>query len=97
MNAQVSLGSQPQYLPQAFSAQIAPAITEKVHTGKEKAMILLVKVRNFSALGIAAIGPVKARPRDSIRDCTSESPAEDAATVNAPAQMMAAETWMTNQ
>ena len=30
MKAQVSFGSQPQYRPQAASAQIAPAMTPKV-------------------------------------------------------------------
>src|SRR4028119_2053729 len=33
MNAQVSLGSQPQYRPQALSAQMAPAMTAKVQSG----------------------------------------------------------------
>ena len=38
MNDQVSLGSQPQYRPQAASAQIAPAMIAKVHSGNAKAM-----------------------------------------------------------
>src|SRR5213078_2597705 len=39
MNDQVSLGSQPQYRPQAASAHIAPAAMAKVHTGKPKATV----------------------------------------------------------
>ena len=33
MKAQVSVGSQPQYRPQAWSAQIAPAMMPKVQIG----------------------------------------------------------------
>src|SRR5215467_11755990 len=36
MNAHVSLGSQPQYRPQAWSAQIAPAMTANVQIGNAK-------------------------------------------------------------
>src|ERR687896_472725 len=39
MNAQVSLGSQPQYRPQALSAQMAPAMTAKVQIGKPKTAV----------------------------------------------------------
>src|SRR6266545_3259327 len=39
MNAQVSLGSQPQYRPQAASAHIAPAAMPNVHTGNPKATV----------------------------------------------------------
>src|ERR687887_2098224 len=38
MKDQVSLGSQPQYRPQASWAQIAPAITAKVQIGKANAI-----------------------------------------------------------
>src|SRR3954452_11501965 len=39
MNAQVSLGSQPQYRPQALSAQTAPAMTANVQTGNPKTAV----------------------------------------------------------
>ena len=38
MNDQVSLGSQPQYRPQAASAQIAPAMIAKVQIGNANAI-----------------------------------------------------------
>ena len=57
----------------------------------------LVKVRSRSASGTCAIGPCHGRPERSRRDWTKDSPAVAAATVNAPAQTMAAETWMTSQ
>jgi len=40
INAQVSLGSHPQNLPQALSAQIAPEITAKVQNGKANKITL---------------------------------------------------------
>src|SRR5215218_1967865 len=39
MKAQVSFGSQPQNRPQALSAQMAPAMTAKVQTGKPKTAV----------------------------------------------------------
>ena len=39
MKDHVSFGSQPQYRLQACSAQIAPAMIAKVHTGKAKVII----------------------------------------------------------
>jgi hypothetical protein len=39
MNDQVSLGSHPQYRPQASSAQMAPAITAKVQMKKANAIV----------------------------------------------------------
>ncbi|HZC42063.1 MAG TPA: hypothetical protein VE343_15400 [Streptosporangiaceae bacterium] len=39
MKAQVSVGSQPQYRPQASSAQIAPAMMPKVQSGKANTAI----------------------------------------------------------
>ena len=39
MNDQVSFGSHSQYLPQAASAQIAPAMMVNVHSGKTRALI----------------------------------------------------------
>ena len=38
MKDQVSFGSQPQYRPQADSAQMAPAMIAKVQIGKAKAI-----------------------------------------------------------
>ena len=39
MNETVSLGSQPQYRPQASSAQIAPKITPNPNTGNAKIVV----------------------------------------------------------
>ena len=51
MNDQVSLGSQPQYRPQAASAQIAPQITASVQIGKANACSRKVSRSSVSAAG----------------------------------------------
>src|SRR3954453_361012 len=51
MNAQVSLGSQPQNRPQALSAQIAPAMTANVQIGKPKTAVRCATRSRTAAAG----------------------------------------------
>ncbi len=61
MNDQVSLGSQPQYRPQADSAQMAPAMIAKVQIGKAKAITAYVTRSSAGADGSA--GPIDSGKR----------------------------------
>src|SRR5258708_37398096 len=93
MKDQVSLGSQPQYRPQAFSAQIAPAITAKVHSGKMNAMTRYAVRSSVPEEGTRSSGPLS-RPSlpSSALALSTDSTEATVATSNAPAEITAAVT-----
>src|SRR5947208_117466 len=59
MNAHVSFGSQPQYRPHAWCAQIAPAMTANVQMGNANWIVRYASVSKVAALGNRAKNPVE--------------------------------------
>src|SRR6266567_139487 len=98
MKDQVSFGSQPQYRPQAFSAQIAPAITAKVHSGKMNAMTRYAVRSSVPEDGTRSSGPLShgSLPSSAL-DLSKYRTVATVATPNAPVEITAAVTWMYSQ
>src|ERR1700733_7473055 len=101
MNDQVSLGSQPQYRPHAWSAQMAPAMTPNVQIGKPKTTARYVSLsscdadgtRSSSALGSA----LPAATRFRYRSVTRYMMPSTAATKKMPVARVIAVTWIDSQ
>src|SRR5215469_17406755 len=94
MNDQVSLGSQPQYRPQADSAQIAPQMIAKVQIGNANACSRKVSRSNPSAAGSRSpseygkrLDPASYPVRMSV------SAAATKPTIRMPDAVIAAVTW----
>src|SRR5699024_5109510 len=92
-----SLGSQPQNLPHASSAQMAPAMTPKVQIGKAKRIMRWEIRSSSSGLGRLPATPATFSPdarllsvRWEIRYVMPAAPE----TMNAPPARIVALTWM---
>src|SRR5437867_3185360 len=99
MKSQVSLGSQPQYRPQAASAQIAPEIPANVQIGNANTWIRNVRRSRTSEAGIRAPRdtgklrlPVRSQRRRIRNIAAGTKP-----TMNTPEEIEAAVTWMASQ
>src|SRR6266540_2833825 len=104
MNAQVSLGSQPQYRPQAASAHIAPAAMPNVHTGNPKATVRYATWSSSRDSGSREprltgnrIVPAPAATRRSYRSRIRYSTEATKLTRKVPVAVIAAVTWMASQ
>src|SRR4051812_40739954 len=101
MNAQVSLGSQPQNRPQAASAQMAPAITANVQMGKPKTAVRWATRSSAAAVGSFATTPDSAgapsATRASYRERTRYMTLAIPLTKKIPNPMIAVVTWMASQ
>src|SRR5690349_12406935 len=98
MNAHVSFGSQPQYRPQAASAQIAPQMMANVQIGNAKACSRKVSRSNPSAAGSRS--PSVYGKRDlpaSYPVRTNVSAAATKPTSRIPEAVIAAVTWIFSQ
>src|SRR5256885_10369125 len=98
MKDHVSFGSQPQYRPQAASAQIAPQITAKVQIGKANACTRKVVRSRPSAAGSRSPREYgKERFPSSYPARTRVIAAATKPTRNVPDAVIAAVTWIFNQ
>src|SRR5687767_4933920 len=100
MKAQTSLGSQPQYRPQAYCAQIGPAMSAaNVQIGNANACT------RYATWSMAADDAMRHRKPDrsasavfaSARDLTRKRADAAAPTRKAEPAMIAPSTWMTSQ
>ena len=99
---QTSLGSQFQYLPQAASAQMAPAITVKVHSGNATTCSRYAERSRSTEVGRASMnrprrGSFPAARCCSRRSCTNCSTEVEKPRVNRADDTNATDTWMTSQ
>src|SRR5215472_2338154 len=102
MKDHVSFGSQPQYLPHAWSAQIAPAMTPKVQTGKPNKMLRYDNRSRTTGPGKYRRTPLDGdgRPaarRRSLRSARRYNVVTTAPKMNRPIAMIIAVTWIAIQ
>src|SRR3954447_2305807 len=99
MNAQVSLGSQPQYRPHAASAQIAPQMIATVYSGKANATMRYATLSSVSAAGNrdARLASRPARADRSYELFTRNSTVRTADVINAPSAIDTSVTWIASQ
>src|SRR5262252_445986 len=98
MKDQVSFGSQPQYRPQADSAQIAPQMMAKVQIGNANLCSRNVSRSSESLSGRRPPRLYGKRRLPCSYPCrTRKSAAGTTATRNRPDAVAAAETWIFNQ
>src|SRR5215475_14338604 len=98
MNDHTSFGSQPQYRPQADSAQIAPQMMAKVQIGNANACSRNDRRSSWSAAG--SLRPIvygKRRLPRSYPSRTRNSAAGTNATSRSPDAVAAAVTWIFSQ
>src|ERR1700741_1856059 len=84
MNAQVSFGSQPQYRPHAWCAQIAPAMTANVQIGNANWIVRYASVSKVAELGKRDKKPVELPSRSGASSSATRSDGEPSCVVVLP-------------